>query len=89
MEYIEMFLQPPEDMEKWLHEQGRRGREVIRWYQVHRHSKKHLLRCAELGISREDLDDMTMGMVYDMLIERSNDHEKYSLKATQEHFDKF
>ncbi len=29
MEYIEMVLQPPEDMEKWLHEQGRRGREVI------------------------------------------------------------
>ena len=40
-----------------------------------------MLRCAELGLSREDLDDMTMGMVYDMLIERGNDGEKYALKG--------
>ena len=40
-----------------------------------------MLRCAELGLSREDLDDMTMGMVYDMLIERGNDAEKYDLKG--------
>lgn len=40
-----------------------------------------MLRCAELGLSREDLDDMTMGMVYDMLIERGNDGEKYDLKG--------
>lgn len=38
-----------------------------------------MLRCAELGLSREDLDDMTMGMVYDMLIEQGNDREKYPL----------
>lgn len=48
-----------------------------------------MLRCAELNLSREDLDDMTMGMVYDMLIERSNDQEKYSFLATQEDFDRF
>lgn len=36
-----------------------------------------MLRCAELGLSREDLDDMTVGMVYDMLTEKANDHEKY------------
>ena len=35
-----------------------------------------MLRCAELGLSREDLDDMTVGMVYDMLIEQANDQEK-------------
>lgn len=40
-----------------------------------------MLRCAELGLSREDLDDMSVGMVYDMLIERSNDGEKYDLKG--------
>lgn len=40
-----------------------------------------MLRCAELGLSREDLDDMTVGMVYDMLIERGNDGEKYDLKG--------
>ena len=43
-----------------------------------------MLRCAELHLSCEDLDDMTMGMVYDMLIERANDHEQYDYKATQE-----
>lgn len=40
-----------------------------------------MLRCAELGLSRSDLDDMTMGMVYDMLIERGNDHEEYPIKG--------
>lgn len=48
-----------------------------------------MLRCAELGLSREDLAEMTMGMVYDMLIERANDHEQYSIRATQEDFDRF
>ena len=48
-----------------------------------------MLRCAELGLSREDLADMTMGMVYDMLIERANDQEQYSIRATQEDFDRF
>ena len=32
---------------------------------------------------------MTMGMVYDLLIERANDHEKYPLLASQDDFDKF
>lgn len=40
-----------------------------------------MLRCAELRLSRDDLDDMTMGMVYDMLIERTNDQEKYEFKG--------
>lgn len=48
-----------------------------------------MLRCAELGLSMEDLDSLTMGMVYDMLIESSNDHEKYNYKATQADIDAF
>lgn len=48
-----------------------------------------MLRCAELGLSREDLDDMTVGMVYDMLIEQANDQEKYSYKATQADINRF
>lgn len=48
-----------------------------------------MLRCAELGLSAQDLDSMTMGMVYDMLIERANDHEKYNYKATQADIEKF
>ena len=43
-----------------------------------------MLRCAELGLSDEALDGMTMGMVYDMLIENGNDEEKYPYKATQD-----
>ena len=43
-----------------------------------------MLRCAELGLSDEALDGMTMGMGYDMLIERGNDNEEYPYKATQE-----
>lgn len=48
-----------------------------------------MLRCAELGLSREDLDDMTVGMVYDMLIEQTNDQEKYPYKATQADINRF
>lgn len=43
-----------------------------------------MLRCAELGLSDEALNTMTIGMVYDMYTEKANDHEKYNLKATQE-----
>ena len=40
-----------------------------------------MLRCAELGLSAEDLDELSVGMVFDMLIEKGNDHEKYDIKA--------
>lgn len=43
-----------------------------------------MLRCAELGLSDEALNTMTIGMVYDMYTEKANDHEKYNFKATQE-----
>lgn len=43
-----------------------------------------MLRCAELGLSDEALSTMTMGMVYDLLAEKANDHEKYPYKATQD-----
>lgn len=40
-----------------------------------------MLRCAELGLSREDLDDMSVGMIFDMMIEKKNDSEKYPIKG--------
>ena len=40
-----------------------------------------MLRCAELGLSLEVLDMMTVGMVYDMLIERGNDRETYPYRG--------
>jgi len=42
-----------------------------------------MLRCAKLGLSDDALREMEIGMVYDMLIEESNDNEKYPYKATQ------
>ena len=40
-----------------------------------------MLRCAELGLSLDLLDNMTVGMVYDMLIERGHDHERYPYRG--------
>lgn len=40
-----------------------------------------MLRCAELGLSSQDLDEMSIGMVMDMLTEKMNDHEDYDIKA--------
>ena len=48
-----------------------------------------MLRCAELNLSDKALSEMTMGMVYDMLIEKGNDQEDYPIKATQEDIDNF
>lgn len=40
-----------------------------------------MLRCAELNLNGAELDEFTVGMVYDMITERTNDHEKYDKKA--------
>lgn len=49
-----------------------------------------MLRCSELGlVSDEVLSSYTMGMVYDMLTEKANDHEKYPVLGTQEDYDNF
>lgn len=46
-----------------------------------------MLRCAKLGLSDNALRELEIGMVYDMLIEESNDNEKYPYKATQQDID--
>lgn len=48
-----------------------------------------MLRCAELNLSDEALAGMSMGMVYDLLTERANDHENYPVMASQDDFDTF
>ena len=51
-----------------------------------------MLRCVQLGISIRDLDLLTIGMVYDLIVESHNDSvadEVYSVTATQEQFDAF
>lgn len=45
------------------------------------------LRMAELGI--QNPDDFTIGMVYDILTEKSNDNEKYIQLADQSDIDAF
>ena len=50
-----------------------------------------LLRCSQLGLSMADLDLLTVGMIYDMFIERGNDdcEDEYERTATQADFDAF
>ena len=48
-----------------------------------------LLRCVELGLSQDDLEKLEIGMVLDMLTERSNDDCDYPYMATQSDFDRF
>lgn len=48
-----------------------------------------MLRCAELGLSKQDLEEMSIGMVFDMCVEKSNDMEKYPYIATQADMDAF
>ena len=48
-----------------------------------------MLRCAQLSLSDEALNDMTIGMVYDLVIEQDNDHAEYPYKATQADIDAF
>lgn len=48
-----------------------------------------LLRCVEMGISISELDLVSIGLVLDMVTEKSNDKEDYVQIAEQEDFDKF
>ncbi|MCR5448456.1 MAG: hypothetical protein K6F23_03600 [Solobacterium sp.] len=45
------------------------------------------LRMAQLGIHNPD--DFTIGMIYDILTEQSNDNEKYAVLADQDDIDAF
>lgn len=48
-----------------------------------------MLRCKELGLSVDDLDNIEFGLVVDMMIERNNDDYQYPYKASQKDFDRF
>lgn len=48
-----------------------------------------LLRCTEIGLSMADLEELDMGMVIDMLIEKANDGHNYPRVATQEDMNNF
>lgn len=48
-----------------------------------------LLRCTEVGLSMADLDELSVGMVNDMFVEKSNDNYDWKEIASQEDFDRF
>lgn len=48
-----------------------------------------MLRCFQMGIRMADLEALSMGMVFDMITEHSNDSCEYNDLATQEDFDKW
>ena len=48
-----------------------------------------MLRCVQLGLSIQDLDLLTIGMVEEMMIERQNDSYPYKQLASQSDMDKF
>lgn len=48
-----------------------------------------LLRCVQLGISIQDLDLLTVGLVNDMYIESDNDDHEYAQIGTQAQMDAF
>lgn len=48
-----------------------------------------LLRCVQLGLSMQDLELLTIGLINDMYAESRNDECKYAQLATQEDMDKF
>ena len=47
-----------------------------------------LLRCCEVGLSMQDLEYLTIGLVSDMFTEKSNDNYDYPYVATQADIDK-
>lgn len=48
-----------------------------------------LLRCSEIGLSMTDLDDLSVGMVNDMFVEKANDNYDWREIANQRDFDRF
>lgn len=48
-----------------------------------------MLRCKELGLTIDELEQIDYGLVLDMITEKGNDEYEYPYKATQKDFDKF
>jgi hypothetical protein len=48
-----------------------------------------MLRCLQVGLGLDDLDELDIGLVNDMFCEMANDHADWAYKATQEDMDAF
>lgn len=49
----------------------------------------YMLRCKEMGLTIDELENMDYGLVEDMLTEKGNDQYEYPYKASQKDFDNF
>lgn len=48
-----------------------------------------MLRCKQLGLTIDELENMDFGLVEDMMTEKGNDNYDYPVKASQKDFNKF
>ncbi len=48
-----------------------------------------MLRCLQVGLDLDDLDELEIGLVNDMFCEMANDHVEWAYKATQEDMNAF
>ena len=48
-----------------------------------------MLRCKQIGLSINELEDIDVGLVDDMFVEKGNDEYDYPVKASQDDFNKF
>lgn len=47
------------------------------------------LRCLQVGLRLDDIDQLDTGAIYDIMTEQANDQEEYEPVATQDDFDNF
>ena len=48
-----------------------------------------MLRALQIGLTLQDLDEITIGDLMDILVESMNDEYNYPLKATKADFERF
>lgn len=48
-----------------------------------------MLRCKELGFTVMELEQISFGLVMDIMVEKSNDEFNYPYKASQDDFNNF
>ncbi len=63
----------------------KRGRATVRPITV----GLFMLRAKQIGLSLMEMEYLTIGEVYDMVIEQGNDYEEWDAIATQDDIDKF
>lgn len=47
------------------------------------------LRCLQVGLRLDDIDQLDAGAIYDIFTEHQNDDYNYPVKPTQDDFDNF